>query len=36
MTEYKCTNKDLYFLDDTHWPPLTSKIIANKLKSMIE
>ena len=36
LTEYKYTNKDLYFLDDTHWSPLTSQIIANKLKSMIE
>ena len=36
LTEYKYINKDLYFSDDTHWSPLTSQIIADKLKSLIE
>ena len=33
----KITNtQDLYFYDDTHWSPIASKIIADKIKSEIE
>ena len=28
--------QDLYFYDDTHWSPIASKIIADKIKSEIE
>lgn len=28
--------KDVYFYDDTHWSPVASKIIADKIKSEIE
>ena len=28
--------KDLYFYDDTHWSPIASKIITDKIKSEME
>ena len=35
LSEHKQTTKDLYFFDDTHWSPLASKIIADKLREII-
>ena len=35
LSEHKQTTKDLYFFDDTHWSPLASKIITDKLREII-
>ena len=35
LSERKQTTEDLYFFDDTHWSPLASKIIADKLRKII-
>ena len=35
LSERKQITEDLYFFDDTHWSPLASKIIADKLRKII-
>ena len=35
LTQYKDSNKDLYFFDDSHWSPLASKIIAEEIHNTI-
>ncbi|MNF12645.1 hypothetical protein D3C80_2142110 [compost metagenome] len=27
--------KDIYFYDDTHWSPIASKIVADKIRNVI-
>lgn len=36
LLEKTKNKKDIYFYDDTHWSPVASKIIADKIKSEIE
>ena len=31
-----CPNKDLYFFDDTHWSPIASKVVAEKIENLIK
>jgi hypothetical protein len=35
LQNYKPSFKSIYFYDDTHWTPIASKIISNKIKNLI-
>ncbi|WP_337965712.1 hypothetical protein [uncultured Flavobacterium sp.] len=36
LSEKMKTEKDIYFFDDTHWSPVSSKLIANEIKNSIK